>query len=78
MNKNEYICYTLQKHGKNGIGVVEYDNEIWTNQKHLEEDLILQILLTEHDRVLPKQQSLGLRPKNLFPNEDITEEFCFT
>ena len=34
--------------------------------------------LNQHDRVLPKQQSLGLRPKNLFPNEDITEEFCFT
>ena len=52
MNKNEYICCTLQKHAKNGIGVVEYDNEIWTNQKHLEEDLILQILLTELNIIL--------------------------
>ena len=42
----------MQKHGKNGIGVVEYDNEIWTNQKHLEEDLILQILLTELNIIL--------------------------
>ena len=42
----------MQKHGKNGIGVAEYDNEIWKNQKHLEKDLILQILLTELNIIL--------------------------
>ena len=52
MNKNEYICYILQKHGKNDIGVVEYGNEIWTNQKYLEETLILQVLLTELNIIL--------------------------
>ena len=29
----------------------------------------------EHDKVLRKQQSLELRPKKLFPNEDIIEEY---
>ena len=52
MNQNEYICYILQKHGKNDIGVVEYGNEIWTNQKYLEETLILQVLLTELNIIL--------------------------
>ena len=52
MNKNEYICYILQKHGKNDIGVVEYGNEIWTNQKYLEKNLILQVLLTELNIIL--------------------------
>ena len=30
----------------------------------------------QHDKILCKQQSLGLRLKKLFPNEDIIEE-CF-
>ena len=29
----------------------------------------------QHDQVLRKQQSLGLRLKKLFPNEDIIEEY---
>ena len=29
----------------------------------------------QHDKVLRKQQSLGLRLKNLFPNESIIEEY---
>ena len=29
----------------------------------------------QHDKVLSKQQSLGLRLKKLFPNEDIIEEY---
>ena len=29
----------------------------------------------QHDKVLRKQQSLGLRLKKLFPNEDIIEEY---
>ena len=29
----------------------------------------------QHDKVLLKQQSLGLRLKKLFPNEDIIEEY---
>ena len=29
----------------------------------------------QHDKVLRKQQSLGLRLKKLFPNEEITEEY---
>ena len=29
----------------------------------------------QHDKVLRKQQSLGLRPKKLFPNENIIEEY---
>ena len=28
-----------------------------------------------HDKVLRKQQSLGLRLKNLFPNEGITQKY---
>ena len=35
--------------------------------------------VNKHDKVLRKQQSLGLRPKKLFPSEDIIEEyFAFT
>ena len=29
----------------------------------------------QHDKVLRKQQSLGLRLKKLFPSEDIIEEY---
>ena len=29
----------------------------------------------QHDKALPKQQSLGLRLKKLFPNEDIIEKY---
>ena len=32
--------------------------------------------VNQHDNVLRKQQSLGLRLKKLFPSED-TEEECF-
>ena len=31
--------------------------------------------VNQHDKVLRKQQSLGLRLKKLFPNEDIIEEY---
>ena len=31
--------------------------------------------LNQHDKVLHKQQSLGLRLKKLFPNENIIEEY---
>ena len=31
--------------------------------------------VNQHDKVLRKKQSLGLRLKNLFPNEDIIEEY---
>ena len=31
--------------------------------------------VNQHDKVLPKQQSLGLRLKNVFQNEDIIEEY---
>ena len=31
--------------------------------------------IRQHDKVLRKQQSLGLRLKKLFPNEDIIEEY---
>ena len=31
--------------------------------------------VNQHDEVLRKQQSLGLRLKNLFPSEDIIEEY---
>ena len=31
--------------------------------------------VNKHDKVLRKQQSLGLRLKKLFPNEDIIEEY---
>ena len=31
--------------------------------------------IRQHDKVLRKQQSLGLRQKKLFPNEDIIEEY---
>ena len=31
--------------------------------------------IRQHDKVLCKQQSLGLRQKKLFPNEDIIEEY---
>ena len=31
--------------------------------------------VNQHDEVLHKQQSLGLRLKNLFPSEDIIEEY---
>ena len=31
--------------------------------------------VNQHDKVLRKQQSLGLRLKKLFPNENIIEEY---
>ena len=31
--------------------------------------------VNQHDKVLCKQQSLGLRLKKIFPNEDIIEEY---
>ena len=31
--------------------------------------------VNQHDKVLRKQQSLGLRLKKLFPNEEITEKY---
>ena len=31
--------------------------------------------VNQHDKVLPKQQSLCLRLKNVFQNEDIIEEY---
>ena len=126
VNKNEYICSTLQKHGKKShVEVAEYGNEIWINQKHLEEKpdianiaqyypsefkkmrheieecgkyqacrifikntLAVEITmssvkkkqiailrdkfwLNQHDKVLRKQQSLGLGLKKLFPNEQL-------
>ena len=33
------MLYSLQKHGKNDIEVVEYVGEIWINQNHLEKKL---------------------------------------
>ena len=32
-------------------------------------------VVNQHDKVLRKKQSLGLRLKKLFPNEDIIEEY---
>ena len=34
-----------------------------------------QLRVKQHDKVLRKQQSLGLRLKMLFPNEDIIKEY---
>ena len=31
--------------------------------------------VNQHDKVLPKQQSLGLKLKNIFPNEEIMKEY---
>ena len=31
--------------------------------------------VSQHDKVLHKQQSLGLRLKKLFPNEDLIEQY---
>ena len=123
------MLYSLQKHGKNDVEVIEYGSEIWINQKHLEKKLDIaniadrtqyyssefkkmrceiqecgkyqpcrifinntlavettmnsiktqaaifmeKIGVNQHDKVLRKQQSLGLRLKNSFPNEDIKE-----
>ena len=33
------------------------------------------IVVNQHDKVFHKQQSLGLRLKKLFPNEDIIEQY---
>ena len=125
------MLYSLQKHGKNDVEVVEYVGEIWINQNHLEKKLDIsniadrpeyysselkkmrcriqecgkyqpcrifikntlaveitvssvktqavifrdKFVVNQHDKVLRKQQSLGLRLKKLFPNEDIIEEY---
>ena len=37
---------------KNDVEVMEYDGEMWIDQKHLEKNLILQILLTELSIIL--------------------------
>ena len=37
--------------------------------------LKLKFGVNQHDKVLREQQSLGLRRKKLFPNEDIKEEY---
>ena len=34
-----HLLYSLQKHGKNDVEVVEYVGEIWINQNHLEKKL---------------------------------------
>ena len=37
---------------KNDVEVIEYGGEIWINQKHLEKNLKLQVLLTELSIIL--------------------------
>ena len=46
------FLYSLQKNGKNDVEVIEYGGEIRINQKHLQKNLISQILLTELDIIL--------------------------
>ena len=34
-----HLLYSLQKHGKNDVEVIEYGGEIWINQKNIEKKL---------------------------------------
>ena len=128
------MLYSLHKHQKNGVEVIEYAGPVWINKKNLERKLgianisdktqyyssefkimrceiqecgnyqlcrifientlAVEITMTsvktqatifrygfgvnQHDKVLRKRQSLGLRLKGLFPSEDRRRIFCFT
>ena len=49
---NKFAVFTAEAWYKNDVGVVKYRGEIWINQKHLENNLILQIFLTEFSIIL--------------------------
>ena len=34
-----HLLYSLQKHGKNDVEVIEYGGEIWINKKNIEKKL---------------------------------------
>ena len=47
-----FALFTTKAWKKDDVEVTEYGNEIWINQRHLEKNLILQILLTELSIIL--------------------------
>ena len=52
MKMNTFALFTAKAWKKNDVKVIEYGSEIWINQKHLQKNLILQILLTELSIIL--------------------------
>ena len=40
---NSFALFSAEAWGKNDVEAVEYSGEIWTNSKHYEKNLILQI-----------------------------------
>ena len=66
MYKNEYICFIHCKSmEKNDVKVIEYGSEIWINQKQLEKNLILQILLTELSIILQNLKKWDVKCKSV-------------
>ena len=47
-----FALFTTEAWKKDDVEVIEYGSEIWINQRHLEKNLILQILLTELSIIL--------------------------
>ena len=51
---NTVPLFTAKAWGKNGVEAVEYGDEIWINQGHLEKNLIFQIHLTKLKIIVTK------------------------
>ena len=51
---NTVPLFTAKAWGKNGVEAVEYGDEIWINQGHLEKNLIFQIHLTKLNIIVTK------------------------
>ena len=49
---NTFALFTAEAWKKNDVEVIEYGSEIWINQRHLEKNLMSQILLTELSIIL--------------------------